>query len=193
MTQSKKIAVTGGIGSGKSAVCGILHRMGYPVFSCDGIAADLWREQPFLQTLAARFPDCLEGGIISREALTRKVFSDVSARRALNEISHPVIMERLMRAMEREKVAFGEVPLLFEGGYETLFDGVIALRRPLSARIASVMERDGCTQAEVEARMGAQLEASGLEQRPCYLLENDGDLETLERGVAAALRSFGVV
>ena len=61
MKQSK-IAVTGGLGSGKSAVCQILKDLGYPVFSCDEINRELWGEEEYLGILAKTFPDCPADG-----------------------------------------------------------------------------------------------------------------------------------
>lgn len=193
MMQSKKIAVTGGIGSGKSTLCGILRGWGYPVFSCDSIAAELWKEAHFLETLSQRFPDCCEGGKIVREKLSARVFADVGARRTLEKLMHPVIMERLIKEMECCPVSFGEVPLLYEGGYEGLFDGVIALRRSEAKRIAAVKERSGLSEEEVRARMRSQIDPAELSEKHCFLLENDGSVEELKRGAERILSYFRIV
>ena len=193
MTQSKKIAVTGGIGSGKSALCAILRGYGYAVFSCDEISARLWTDAAYLKRLAENFPDCLTDGAIDKGKLTRKVFSDTEARRRLDKIAHPAIMERLLGEMSAHSVSFGEVPLLFEEGLEGLFDGVIALRRPEKQRISSVRARDGLSEEEIRARMAVQLDAAELGGRDCFLIENDGTPQTLEQGAAEALRHFRII
>ena len=191
MKQSKKIAVTGGIGSGKSALCAILRGYDYAVFSCDEISARLWKEA-YLARLAEAFPDCCTGGAIDKGKLTKKVFADEEARRRLDKIAHPAIMERLLGEMSTHAVSFGEVPLLFEEGLEGLFDGVIALRRPVEQRIASVCARDGLEEEEIKARMAAQFDATKLDGKDCFLIENDGAPQTLEEGARAALRHFGI-
>ncbi len=193
MMQSKKIAVTGGIGSGKSALCAILRGYGYAVFSCDEISARLWTDAAYLRRLAENFPDCCENGAIDKGKLTRKVFSDGAARRRLDEIAHPAIMERLLGEMSAHPVSFGEVPLLFEEHLEGLFDGVIALRRPMEQRIASVRLRDGLGEEEIKARMAAQLDAAKLDGKDCFLIENDGTPQSLEEGASAALHHFGIL
>ena len=66
MTQSKKIAVTGGIGSGKSYICGLIAKRGYPVFSCDEINRALWSDEAYCKELADRFPACTVGGEIDK-------------------------------------------------------------------------------------------------------------------------------
>ena len=190
--QSKKIAVTGGIGSGKSAFCAILRGYGYAVFSCDEISARLWKDEAYLARLAEAFPDCLTDGTIDKGKLTKKVFADEEARSRLDKIAHPAIMERLLGEMSAHAVSFGEVPLLFEERLEGLFDGVIALRRPVEQRIASVRARDGLDAEEIKARMAAQLDAAELDGKNCFLIENDGSPQTLEEGARAALRHFGV-
>ena len=180
MTQSKKIAVTGGIGSGKSYVCALLKARGYPVFSCDEVNRALWEDGEYLRALAALFPACTSGGEIDRNKLTKTVFSDREQLARLNEFSHPRIMEVLLARMNGERgTCFAEVPLLFEGGYAPLFDGVIALRRPQEARLQAVAARDGLSEAEIVARMKAQFPPEKLEQTGCYILENDGSAQTL--------------
>lgn len=192
MTQSKRIAVTGGIGSGKSTLCEILRKRGYAVFSCDEIAAELWREDGFLRALALRFPACCRGEKIDRALLSAHVFSDAEARAALDALTHPAIMERLLKRMDGA-VSFAEVPLLYEGGYERLFSGVIALRRADRARIDAVCARDGLTEEEVQSRMRAQMDAAALAEKGCFLLENDGTIADLEQKTEAALAYFGVI
>ncbi len=193
MTQNKKIAVTGGIGSGKTALCNILREWGYPVFSCDEFTAELWRDEDFLRALADAFPDCRVGEKIDKGRLTERVFSDGAARKTLENMTQPAIMERLMANMRPHPVAFGEVPLLYESGYEGQFDGVIALRRAEAGRIAAVQRRSGLSEEEIRARMRSQIDASTLPGRGCYLIENDGSLADLERGARDALRHFGIL
>lgn len=192
MTQNKKIAVTGGIGSGKTAFCDVLRRRGFAVFSCDEISAHLWTERDYLARLASAFPACLTEGAIDKAKVRALVFSDEAARKRLESLSHPAILARLFAEMEKFPVSFAEVPLLYEQGLERRFDGVIALRRPLAQRIASVRERDGLGESAVSARIAAQLDASALDEKDCFLLENDGTAEALERGADAALAHFGL-
>ncbi|MDE6677392.1 MAG: dephospho-CoA kinase, partial [Clostridia bacterium] len=135
MTRNKKIAITGGIGSGKSLFCEILKEKGYSVFSCDSISKQLRKEEEYLSLVKDAFPECVINGSLSEFALSEKVFSDGAARKKLESISHPLIMQRLFAEMEKQPVSFAEVPLLFEGGFEGSFDAVIALVRPKEARI----------------------------------------------------------
>ncbi len=184
-----KIAVTGGIGSGKSTILQILSAWGYPVFSCDEISHRLWTEENYLKTLSEAFPDCCTDGIIDRKKLSAHVFSDREERKRLERISHPRIMRELMEKMERENVSFAEVPLLYEGGYEQLFDGVLLVNRRESDRIASVVKRDNTDEEEVRRRIAAQLGAS-MRERADVVLNNDGTLEQLKAKLKTALKLF---
>lgn len=183
MKQSK-IAVTGGIGSGKSTVLALLEKHGYRTVSCDGIYAQLCTEQPFLAGLARLFPTAVKNGTLDRAALSHIVFSDKEAREKLDSYTHPLIMERLLARMEG--VCFAEVPLLFEGGYERLFDGTIAVLRDKRARIEAVKRRSGLSEEEIALRMDSQF---GYERLPegCRILRNDGTVEDLERALLELL------
>ncbi len=191
MTQSKRIAVTGGIGSGKSAVMEILAEMGYPVFSCDEISHALWQDEDYLSTLSAAFPACSPAGRIDKQKLSALVFSDEAARKRLEKIAHPRIMQELLREMTAP-ACFAEVPLLFEGGFASLFDGVLLVERERGSRIGAVMQRDGLTQEETERRISAQLSDPEREKEGVVILKNDGTVEELKEKVKNSLRSFGL-
>ena len=190
MMQSKKFAITGGIGSGKSTVCRMLRERGYVVFSCDEIYRELRSEEAYLSRIAEIFPDCLDENGLNAPMLSARVFSDESALERLNAVAHPLVMERLMARMNELPLSFAEVPLLFEGGFEALFDGVLALRREKKVRIAAVRARDGLTEAEILARMARQFDEWLLSQKNCIVLENDGDEKVLSRKLDLALRTL---
>lgn len=186
-----KIAVTGGLGSGKSEFCGILREMGYPVFSCDEINRELWKDPSYLSELAGLFPDCLTDGLPDKTKLSRKVFSDERARARLNALSQPRIMQELIRRMNGfPTTVFAEVPLLFEGGYEKLFDAVIALRRDRETRISAVSKRDGLTRTDALARIQRQFDPDKLEEKHCLIVENDGDRAALKQKAELILQAI---
>ena len=141
--------------------------------------------------LARAFPQCLTDGDIDKKNLAGVVFSDEQARETLNALAHPAIMKRLHARMnEQTGTVFCEVPLLFEGGYESAFDAVIALRRKREARISAVAERDGMARGEALRRMEGQLDPALLEQKKCILIENDGDLASLRKKAVDALQTL---
>ena len=184
--QSKKIAITGGIGSGKSAVSQIIQRAGYPVFSCDKIYAELCSDPEYLEKLGKIFPDCVKDGKLLRNTLSEKVFSDKNALETLNALSHPLIMARLETQMEQFPLAFAEVPLLFEGGYEKRFDKVIVVMREMRLRIESVKARDNLTENEILSRIKQQFDYENLPAN-CLVIENNGTLSDLQESTQKIL------
>ncbi len=190
--QSKRFAVTGGIGSGKSTVCALLKEMGYAVLSCDEISRELWNSEEYKKGLLALFPSCEKEGEIDKARLTALVFQDGEALERLNAYAHPRIMEGLLSRAETFPLCFCEVPLLFEGGYEGLFDGVIAVVREESARKNAVEGRDGVSDEEVSRRMRAQISCEELKKKRCLLVENNGTKGELEERLEAALQQLNI-
>lgn len=189
MTQSKKIALTGGIGSGKSTVLEMIRKLGYPVFSCDRIYAALCEDGNYLKKLSTLFPDSVRGDKLDREFLSEKVFSDEKALAALNALSHPLIMERLLALMERCSISFAEVPLLFEEGLQDKFDEIIVVTREKPRRIVAVKERSGLTEEEILARMARQFPYENLPDG-CLIVENNGSLFELESAIKNILHKI---
>jgi len=187
MTQNKKIAVTGGIGSGKSAFCNILREKGYPVFSCDEIYRDLWQSATYREGLLRLFPDCATHGEIDKKLLSETVFHDRERLQKLNAYAHPKVMEKLFSAMQGEGLLFAEVPLLFEGGFEELFDGVIAIKRADETRKRAVALRDGLSEEEITARMSNQFDPAKYGEKGCIIIENNGSLSDLSQKAEEAI------
>ena len=184
VSREVKIAITGGIGSGKSAVSEILRKKGQPVFSCDEIYADLCGEEKFLNELNEIFSGCVKDGKLDRKALSKIVFSNEAERERLNAFSHPRIMERLMEKMSAFPLSFAEVPLLFESGVEDMFDSVIVVMREKSARMEAIKRRDGLSEEEILLRMSRQFGYEALPEKNCYVIENNGSLADLEQNLA---------
>ena len=172
--KTEKYAVTGGIGSGKSYLLSRLADAGFPVYSCDEINRKLLARPDILAAIRAYFPECMRGGAPDKKLLSDLIYADADARAALERILHPAIMRELMPRMTEHPVSFAEVPLLYEGGYEKMFDHVIAVVRNEEERVRAVMQRDGLTEEEVRARMRSQLPVRQLKEKGCILLENDG-------------------
>ncbi len=194
----KRIAVTGGIGSGKSSVLKMLAKFGETTFSCDEIYRELSNEKFYVEKITQAFPDCVQEGKIDKKALSALVFSNPAQRERLNQISHPLIMQRLQEKMDNCANArvFAEVPLLFEGSYENQFDCVLVILRDRQKRIADLRSRDKSTEEEIKARMRSQFsyEIQALENRlqniPHVYLKNEGDLQSLEQELLLAMKQL---
>lgn len=189
---TKKIAITGGIGSGKSTVCNILKKEGFDVFSCDEIYRELINEPSYIEKIATLFPACIVNGKIDKHTLAQTVFSDKQQREKLNAIAHPLIMQTLFHKMENcKKTSFAEVPLLFEGNYQDLFDEILIITRPKKDRLQSVIERDNLTSQEAESRMSAQIDYSDESfLKKYHVISNDGNQESLSAAVLNYLKNL---
>ena len=194
----KRIAITGGIGCGKSTVAKIIAELGYPVFSCDDIYKEVIVSKEYVQEIAKLFPNAVQNGCVVRGILRELVFNDEKAREKLNNISHPLIMSRLHSLMSetKENLSFAEVPLLFEGGYEKQFDFIILVERNYNERVNAVQVRDGLTSENIEKRIRAQFDYGNLTNQeylktlPIFHLKNGGDLEQLKNQTKQMLESI---
>lgn len=194
----KKIAVTGGIGSGKSTIVKILREMGYPVFSCDEIYADLRENAVYLQKLSETFPQAVVNGRLDKKRLSSIVFNDSKQRERLNDLSHPIIMQTLFDLMnsQSEPLVFAEVPLLFENGFEKDFNAVIVIRRNLNGRINAICQRDSLSRGEALQRIRAQFDYDDLDNQNylrsinAYFIQNDGSKSDLQKKVTDMLKTL---
>ncbi|MBQ7322977.1 MAG: dephospho-CoA kinase [Clostridia bacterium] len=161
----KKIAVTGGIGSGKSTVMNYLQTKGFPVFSCDEIYKEIIQSPAYIEEIKKCFPTAITEGKVDRKALSALVFNDERARERLNQIAHPLIMKELIARMNQSEspLVFVEVPLLFEANLENVFDEILVIMRPKENRKEAVALRDGLSFEEIEARMNAQFDYQSAE------------------------------
>ncbi len=183
MKQSNvKIAVTGGIGSGKSTVCKIIAQSGCSVFSCDKIYSEILDGGNLNQELECAFGgSVICDGRVDRKALSAIVFSDDEKLRLLNSITHPKIFEEMFRRADYVGgLCFFEVPLLFEGGYQNKFDKVIVVTRKVEDRIKSVALRDGLKEDEVLNRIKQQYNYDISEFAMYYVIHNDGNIDDLK-------------
>ncbi|MDE5722097.1 MAG: dephospho-CoA kinase [Clostridia bacterium] len=182
MQNNVKVAITGGIGSGKSTVCEIINELGYPVISCDEIYKALLKNTDFLKIIASEFgKDVLIDGKLDKARLSSIVFSNDAKLKKLNDITHPEIMKNLFNQAEEYKICFCEVPLLFEGGYEKDFEEVIVVLRDERDRIAGVVQRDNLSIESIKKRMYHQIDYESRDFAQYYVIHNDNDFSALSK------------
>lgn len=189
-----KVAITGGICSGKSTVCKIIKESGYPVFSCDEIYAELLQSSNFCKQIS----DGLGGGYfndgeLDKDKLKMEVFSDGEKLQTLNSLTHPAIMQKLLQSADKKSAAFCEVPLLFENGYERLFDGVIVVLREKSKRIAALVNRDKISEKDALLRINSQFNYDKFDFAEYYVIHNDKNLADLKQKTQQILQKIQIV
>ncbi len=194
-----RIAVTGGAGSGKSLVCKRFRELGAAVIDCDELAREVVAPGSYAyRNIIAYFGKSVTcaDGTLDRGRLRRKIVSDESARSVLNGIVHPEII-RLMQARMVQAEAAGkemivvEVPLLFELGLESRFDGVIVVSVSSEAQLQRLAARDHISLDQARA-FGRHSDAGCPRSAvlATFLIENNGSIEDLIRAVDEMYKKF---
>lgn len=186
MTQSKKnvtVAITGGIGSGKTTVALTFRRFGYPTISCDEITERVYKIPKVRKELKRAFPNAVSGRFrvkVDKKAISDAVFTDQAKYLELKRIVTDRIFDlAIKRAKKIKGLVFIEVPLLFEGNYQNCFDSVVVVKRQTESRISAVCKRSNLSRQEVLDRMAKQVDYETFDFSPYYVINNDGDLEYL--------------
>jgi len=184
-----RVGLTGGIGSGKSEVARILESLGSFIIDTDFLAREaVAPNSDGLRAIARMWPGVIRGGNLNRSALAEIVFNDQGAREQLNKIVHPFVRQLAAekeRHAKARQIVVHMVPLLFETGYVDQCDASIVVVSPDEARVERVTRRDGLSEAQVRARMGAQIDPQEAKKRAKYCIENDGDLSHLRERTGA--------
>lgn len=179
-----KVGVTGGIGSGKSYVCDLFHRKGFPVYVCDDEAKRLMVEDAVLvdRLTALIGEDAYVDRQLNKKAVAAFLFADADHARQVNAIVHPRVKDDFLQWVDRQSssVVFMESAILFESGFDGLVDATLMVYAPLAVRVDRMMRRDGITEEMAMARVKAQMGDEEKIRKSDLLVVNDGesDLDT---------------
>ena len=182
-----KVALTGGIGSGKSAAGDFFEDLGAVVVDADQLSRDvIERGTDGFDELVATFGDeILTNGILDRSKLGQIVFADPKARKTLEEIIHPRVAEAFEEIVEEspaDAVIVYQIPILVETKGQDRFDYIITVEATLENRTARLKNR-GLKGYEIEARLKAQASDAERAAIADAVFNNDGDLDQLLRQV----------
>jgi dephospho-CoA kinase len=185
-----RVALTGGIASGKSLVAAELAARGATIIDADVLAREVVEPgTPGLAAILDRFgPQVLHDGSLDRSRLGAIVFADPVARRDLEQIVHPAVRARaaeLERNADPDAVVVHVIPLLVETGQQRDFDVVVTVDVDHEIQIQRLLVRNGLSRAEAEARIAAQ--ASSEERRAAadVVVNNNGNLDDLREQITA--------
>ncbi len=188
---SKRVGLTGGVASGKSTVSAILAELGAVVIDADALAREVVaRGTPGLAAVVAEFgPDLLTPeGDLDRPAMGRLVFGDEGARKRLEAIIHPLVIER-MAALEaaagEDDLVVHDIPLLAEGGRADTFDAVVVVDAPRDLQVERMLSERGWTREDAESRIAAQATREQRRAIATHVIDNNGSLEELRARVEA--------
>lgn len=183
------LGLTGGIGSGKSTVSGMLARRGAVIIDADAIVRELQAPgQPLLAELAAEFGSSIlnADGSLDRAGLAAAAFGDKEKVAALNRIVHPAVGREMNRRLEEQRatdnVVVLDIPLLAENPRKGLC-GVIVVDVPVDTAVERLMAHRGFSEDDARARVANQASRETRLAIADRVLDNSGDMESLEQQV----------
>jgi dephospho-CoA kinase len=185
------IGLTGGIGTGKSSVTAILRELGAVFIDADQVGWEAYRKgSTGFDAIVKAFGDGVvaEDGEIDRKALGQIVFNDSNRMSELTGIVWPLIGESVKEQLNRNReqgvaVIVVEAAVLFEAQWESMFDEVWLVKTPRGAVESRLIERDGISAAEIEARISSQMMEKERDERSDVIINNDGELKDLRSTV----------
>lgn len=192
MLELRKVAITGGISSGKSLVCRYLKEMGSYVADADEIVHQLLTPETDLgkQTIALLGSDVVVKGKIDRGRVAKRVFANPKLLRSLENLLHPTVYEKIENAFIEQQqkhpetpLFAAEVPLLFETGGEVFFDYTIAVVADREKCWERYRNATGYEREDFNRRMARQLGDSEKAQRADFVIHNEGTPEQLKQQV----------
>ena len=188
-----KVALTGGIGSGKSTVAEFLDELGAYVIDSDQLARDVVeRGTPGYEAVLAAFGDeILTDGEIDRAKLAEIVFKDSIARATLESIIHPLVRdaaEKMVKSLPSDAVVINQIPLLVETDGAKRFDFVITVSTDEDVRRRRLVER-GMKDYEITKRLAAQVNDAAREAIAHSVIRNSGSIAELRQAVESIWRN----
>ena len=194
------IGLTGGIGTGKSTVSQILKEKNFLVIDLDIISHEVIKFPKVMEKIVENFgKEILEynnigNWIISREKLGRVIFGNREKRLILNSIMHPEILrimrEKILECKKENKIIFVEIQLLFEVQWEKEFDYILLVSAEKETQIKRILSRDNRSKEEALNIINSQMSLDEKKKRSDYVIENDGNIQDLEKKVDDFLKKI---
>ena len=187
---TRRIALTGGIATGKSYVAARLREAGVPIVDADVLAREVVTPgSPALAAIRKRFgPDAVRrDGTMDRIRVGQIVFKDKRARLDLEAIIHPAVIKAIQEFFaalpKRTPFAVADIPLVFETGREKEFDAIVVVACPREMQLQRLMERNKLSKEDAEKRLAAQLPIDQKVKKATYVIKNDGTFEETDKQV----------
>ena len=189
------LGITGGTGCGKTTLLHCIEERGGLVLDCDAVYHRLVKEhRQMLTSIAARFPEAMEGENLVLKKLGKLVFADEKALLDLNAITHQAVKAEVLGQLKRKQPELAAIDAiaLFEGGLAELCDRTVAVTAPVEARIRRLMLRDQISESYARSRIAAQHEEGWFRDRVDFVLTNDGTAQEFQRKCGAFLDTLGI-
>jgi dephospho-CoA kinase len=193
----RKIALTGGIATGKTYVASRLREAGVPIVDADALSREVVAPgSPALTAIRKRFgPDAVRrDGTMDRIRVGQIVFKDKRARLDLEAIIHPAVVKAISDFFatlpKRTPFAVADIPLVYETGREKDFDAIIVVACPREMQLQRLMERNKLSKEDAERRLAAQLPIDQKVKKATYVINNAGTFDETNAQVDALIQQL---
>ena len=195
------LGLTGGIASGKSTVAAMLKSLGIVIIDADIIAREVVEvgEDAYFKIVGAFGRSILhEDRTINRQKLGEVIFNNEQKRKILNSIVHPAVREKMNRLKTEyiekgEKIIVLDIPLLFESKQTHLVEKVILVYVDRDVQLKRLMERNGLSMEEAEARINSQMPLSEKISLADAVINNNGTIEETKAQLLAVLKKWELI
>ena len=181
-----RIAITGGIGSGKSYVSDLLEKRGIPIYNADNeskrlTVTDVNIREGLIELLGE---EVYQEGMLNKPLLASYLFASPENAAKVNGIIHPRVKADFLQWVDEHRhvgVVGLESAILYESGFDDVVDAVVMVYAPKSLRLQRAMKRDQASETQVRARMAAQMDDEEKRRRADYVVMNDGSISLEEQ------------
>ena len=183
-----KVAVTGGIGCGKSYVCKLLGERDIRVYDCDRAAKRIMASSLKIQDELRKLvgDSVYSDGVLNKAVLAAFLLKSEDNTTAVNKIVHPAVADDFVKSGDK----WMECAILFSSGFDKLVDKVICVTAPLEVRVERIIQRDGITREKALEWMDKQQPQEQMVSLSDYEIINDGEAD-LEEQIDSVLTSLG--
>ena len=186
MSQPLKVAITGGIGSGKTTVLNYFKEYGIPTYIADEQAKRLMQEEDkLIMSIKEKFGEASydENANLNKSYLADRVFQDAKQLQKLNDLVHPAVRKDFQNWLNTQKSPYViyESALVFEHGQQDLFDVIILVTAPIQMRINRIKNRNNWTEKDIKNRMDKQIDDNFKKNKVDYIIENINIKDTKEQ------------
>ena len=176
-----RVAICGGIGSGKSLVTKILRSLGAKVVVADEVNAELLSDPDYVVLIENTFPSVVHNKVINKKELADIIYRDETKRRLLMSLAHPRIFERMFAKYPNSSLVFYEIPLLSDS--ERSFDRIWFVFSDTAIRVPRIVRRDGVSEEYALRVIDIQRGEEKLRKVADDVIDNNGDIDVTCRKV----------
>ncbi|MCC0644560.1 MULTISPECIES: dephospho-CoA kinase [unclassified Clostridioides] len=184
------LGLTGGIGCGKSSLSNIFRKFNITIVDADIISRQIFDDKLLLEAVFKHFGRNIkkDDGTLDRKALGKIVFNDEEKLNELNNLTHPIIREKIISDIEEarkkgEKIVILDAAILVESGFLEIVDKLLVVTCKQEVQISRIQKRDNCSKQEALSRINSQMSQEEKSKYGDYIIDNSGTITELENKV----------